>query len=345
MTTANRTIECTPSQLTKILRTCYKSSKLIPFIQGPPGVGKSSGVDAFAAEIDADNIDVRLCYHGPQDIQGFPYLDTDEETGKKRMNFSTPAFWPSGKRKSVLKFEEVNTATKSVFNSMMQLTLERRIGSHALPDNTFIVLLGNRPEDRCGVEKLPAALADRVQPIIVRPDLDEWIRWGQRNGIDPLVTSFLRFRPELLLTFNGAKWDGISSFATPRSWEKASDVVKYADDAHTRHVLLEGTLGSGVAAEFLGYLAVYEKLPDLDGVLLNPEKAKVPTDPSTIYATCAGLAKRVQKKTMPALLTYLDRLPKEFSVFGLKTAVTHNTELMNTSAFTSWVSENREIFA
>ena len=340
-----QTIESTPSQLAKIIHACYKSKRLIPFLQGPPGVGKSAGATSFADEIDAECIDARMCYLGPQDVQGFPYLDTDKQ-GNKRMRFSTPSFWPTGERKSVINFEEINLASKSVFNTMMQVTLERRIGEHKLPDDSFIMMTGNRPEDRCGVEKMSAALVDRLLFIKVRPDVDEWVRWAQKNGADPLVTAFVRWRPDLLLTFNGATWDGISSFASPRSWDKASDVVKYADDPHTRHVMLDGTLGSGVAAEFLGFLQVYEKLPDLDGILLNPTKADVPEDPSTIYATCAGLAKRVKPKLMGAMLTYLDRLPQEFGIFGIKTATLHNKELMRTPAFTDWATDpkNKEIF-
>jgi hypothetical protein len=336
------TIEVTPSQLTSVLRDCH-AAKLNPFIQGQPGVGKSAVVAEYAKSINAEFIDARLAYFAPQDVQGFPYLDANDEGGKT-MRFSIPAFWPKTAT-PVIALEEFNCATRSVQNVALQLLNDRRVGEHVLPDDAFVCLLGNRAEDRVNIEKLSSAVVNRIVNIRVKLDLDSWVKWAQRNGVDPLVTAFLRFRPDLLTTFDGKKWDGVSNFASPRTWEKASHVIGNSSDLHVRHALLDGVLGSGAASEFLGFLAVYEKLPDLDGVLLNPEKAKVPTDPSTIYATCAGLAKRVQKKTMPALLTYLDRLPKEFSVFGLKTAVTHNTELMNTSAFTSWVSQNREIFA
>lgn len=335
-----QTIEVTTSQLKTVLKDC-RAAKLNPFIQGQPGVGKSAVVNEFAREENSEFIDVRLAYFGPQDF-GYPYLHVNED-GTKTMRVSRPSFWPTTEN-AVIAYEEFNTCSKNVQNCSLQLFHDRRLNDHHLPEGTFQVLLGNRAEDRVNIEKLSSAVINRIVNIRVRLDLDSWIKWAQKNDVDSLVIAFLRFRPDLLTTFNGAKWDGVSNFASPRTWEKAGNIVSVSTDRHVRHALLQGALGDGAAAEFLGFLAVYEKLPDLDGVLLNPAKASVPTDPATIWATCAGLSKRVKPKTMPNFLTYLDRLPKEFSMFGVKTAVNQNKALMNTPAFVTWVTDNQEAF-
>jgi hypothetical protein len=336
------TIEVTPTQLRSVLRDCH-AAKLNPFIQGQPGVGKSAVVADYAKSINAEFVDARLAYYAPQDVQGFPYLNTNAD-GSKSMRFSKPAFWPTTAN-PVIALEEFNCASKSVQNVALQLLNERRVGEHVLPDDSFVVLLGNRAEDRVNIEKLSSAVVNRIVNIRVRLDLDSWVRWAQNNGIDPLVTSFLRYRPDLLSTFNGAKWDGVSNFASPRTWEKASKIYETSSDRQIRHALLTGALGDGAASEFLGFIGVYEKLPDLDAVLLNASAADIPTDPSVIYATCAGLAKKVKSKTMGAFLTYTERMGKEFAVFALKTAVLRDKTLCNTPAFTTWVSDNQEIFA
>jgi len=334
------TIEVTTSQLTQVLRDCH-AAKLNPFIQGQPGVGKSAVVAAYAKSIGAEFIDARLAYYAPQDVQGFPYLDSTADG--KVMRFSKPAYWPKTDN-PVIALEEFNCATKAVQNTALQLLNERRVGEHVLPDDAFVVLLGNRHEDRVNIEKLSSAVVNRLVNIRLRLDLNSWSNWASQNGIDPLFIAFLRFRPELLSTFDGKKWDGVSNFASPRTWEKANEIVKVSSDRHVRHALLTGALGDA-ASEFLGFLGVYEKLPDLDAVLLNPDRADVPTDPSVIYATCAGLAKRVKPKLMGNFLTYVDRFPKEFAVFALKTAVNANNALCATPAFTQWVTDNQEVFA
>ena len=335
-----QTIEVTLSQIPEILAYCH-AAKLHPFVMGQPGVGKSDAVAAYARSIKAEFVDARLAYYAPQDVQGFPYLDTNVD-GLKTMRFSLPAFWPKSNN-YVIALEEFNCATKSVQNVALQLLNEGRVGDHILPEGGMVCLLGNRHEDRVNIEKLSSAVVDRIVDIRVRIDLDSWIKWAVKAGLDPMVTAFIRFRPDLLTTFDGKKWDGVSSFATPRGWEKVSRLMLVATDKNARYAILNGIVGAGAAAEFSGFCSI--KLPDLDDILLNPDKGTVPTDPSTIYAVCAGLAKRVKPKSMANLLVYLDRLPKEFSVFGLKTAVNYNKSLMNTEAFIKWVNNNQEVFA
>jgi hypothetical protein len=332
-------IEVTPSQLFKVLKDCHTAG-LRPFIQGQPGVGKSAIVAEYARSIGAEFVDARLAYYAPQDVQGFPYLDSTADG--KTMRFSLPAFWPKTAN-PVIGLEEFNCATRAVQNVALQLLNDNRVGEHELPKDAFVCLLGNRAQDRVNIEKLSSAVVNRIVNIVIKLDLNDWITWAQKNGIDPMVTAFVRFRPDLLTTFDGAKWDGVSNFATPRTWEKASKIYQTSTDRHVRHALLNGSLGEGAAAEFLGFIGA--KVPDLDGILLNPTGAEVPTEPASIYATIAGLAKKVKPKTMNAMVTYLGRFPKEFGVFGIKTAVTANASLCATPAFTTWVADNQDVFA
>lgn len=339
-----RQIEVTPSQLRSVLRNCH-AAKLNPFIQGQPGVGKSAVVAQYAAEIQAEFIDARLAYYAPQDVQGFPYLETGED-GTRTMRMSRPAFWPKTAN-PVIALEEFNCATRAVQNVALQLLNDRRIGDHRLPENAFVALLGNRPEDRVHIEKLSSAVVNRIVNIRVRLDLEDWIRWALGNAVHPMVIAFLRFRPELLTTFDGAKWDGISNFASPRTWEKASDIItrSTADDGEVRTALLVGVLGQGPAAEFLGFLEIREKLPDLDKALKNPASAEAPKDPSVLYATCAGLAAKVKAQTMPQFLEFTARMPKEFQVFAVKLALHADVSLGRTPAFIKWATANREVLS
>jgi len=334
-------IEVTPSQLREVLRSCH-AAQLNPFVQGAPGVGKSSIVSDYARSIRSEFVDVRLAYYAPQDVQGFPYLENNEE-GERTMRLSRPAFWPKTES-PVIALEEFNCATRSVQNVALQLLNDRRVGDHKLPEGSFIVLLGNRAEDRVHIEKLSSAVVNRIVNIRVRLDLDDWLSWAFKNGIDPLITSFIKFRPDLLSTFNGAKWDGVSNFASPRTWEKASAILSSSSDKSVRHALLDGVLGQGATAEFLGFLSIYEKLPDLDNLLQNPTKAKVPTDPSIIYATCAGLAKKVKAKTMDAFMTFMERLPQELAVFAVKVAIQNEESLIKEPSFIAWAKKNKDIF-
>jgi len=332
-------IEVSPSQLRSVLRDCH-AAKLNPFVQGQPGVGKSAVVAQYAGEIQAEFIDARLAYYAPQDVQGFPYLETDKE-GVRTMRLSRPAFWPKTDS-PVIALEEFNCATRAVQNVALQLLNDRRVGDHRLPDDAFVVLLGNRAEDRVHIEKLSSAVVNRIVNIRVRLDLEDWIKWAHGNGVEPIVIAFLRFRPDLLTTFDGAKWDGVSNFASPRTWEKASAIIAHSSDGEVRRALLNGALGQGAAAEFLGFVGIWEKLPNLDTVLKNSKVAPMPEDPSVLYATCAGLSKKVKAQTMGNFLEFVGRMPKEFEVFAVKLAIHAEEALCRTPAFAQWATRNHE---
>lgn len=328
-------------QLRETIRAAEAAGDVSLFIMGQPGLGKTAEAVAYAKELGRECIVEMLGFKGPQDF-GYPYLETNED-GSRSMQISRPNFWPKTDN-PVIILDEFNQASKSVQNNAQQLIHAREVNGYKLPEKALVILLGNRPEDKVNVEKLSSACVNRVCIIRVEAHQPSWIKWAQSHGIDPLITSFIQFRPDLLTNFDGKKWDGASNFASPRTWEKASKIINATNDRHIRHAMLEGTLGQGAAAELVGFLGIYEKLPDLDQVLADPDKAEVPTDPSVVYATCAGLAKKVKPKTMENFCKYIDRLNKEFAVFAIKTAGYANKTVLATPAFTQWVTRNQDSF-
>jgi hypothetical protein len=109
--------------------------------------------------------------------------------------------------------------------------------------------------------------------------------------------------------------------------------------------MFAGTIGEGPATEYLAFLSLYENLPDIDGLLLNPEEADVPTDPGTLYAICSALVNRfADGKSFDQGIKYIARLPKEFEVFTVKSAVkTAKTVVTSTKAFIRWAVDNKEV--
>jgi len=105
----------------------------------------------------------------------------------------------------------------------------------------------------------------------------------------------------------------------------------------------KGAVGEGPAAEFVGYMKIWRKLPNIDNILLNPGKVEVPTDPATLYAISGSLADRANDGNFSKIITYLNRMPPEFGVLGVSYATRKNPELASTQAFTAWAVENQEV--
>jgi hypothetical protein len=107
--------------------------------------------------------------------------------------------------------------------------------------------------------------------------------------------------------------------------------------------VLAGTVGDGAAAEFIGFIKIFRSLPNPDSVLLQPDKAIVPTDPATLYAICGALARKSSDQNMGRLVTYANRLPAEFSVLLVRDSVRHCPDVCNTRAFIEWSSKHSDV--
>ncbi len=96
--------------------------------------------------------------------------------------------------------------------------------------------------------------------------------------------------------------------------------------------------------EFCGFLQIARDLPDPDLILMDPKGAEVPTDPATLYALVTALGLRVSDQTAPALLTYAERLPAEFSVVMVRDMSRRDkAALTGTREFQAWATKNHDL--
>ena len=125
--------------------------KVLPSVMlwGPPGVGKSQGVRQLAAEVETGTgkrvsvTDARLLLFNPIDLRGIPTANADK----------TLAVWlkpkifqmdESGDAINILFLDEISAAPPSVQAAAYQITLDRTVGEHKLPDNCIVIAAGKR---------------------------------------------------------------------------------------------------------------------------------------------------------------------------------------------------------
>ena len=108
--------------------------------------------------------------------------------------------------------------------------------------------------------------------------------------------------------------------------------------------LISGAAGAGFAAEFMGFVQVYRRLPDPRLILQDPDNAPVPdkTEPSILYAIASTLASLTAEKTYQAIIKYAYRLPKEFTVMLMKDALGYWEDLINTVDFRTFALDHSE---
>ncbi len=337
-----------PSQIATALALLIDAKQPV-MLHGSPGVGKSDVIRQLAKQRGIELIDLRLSQLDPVDLRGVPSVDTKQRV----TSWNRPSFLPTS-GEGILFLDEINSAAQATQAAAYQLVLDRRLGDYVLPEGWAIVAAGNRMTDRAIVNQMSTALKNRFTHLDYEVNNDDWCEWALRSGIAIEVLGFIRFRPMNLNEFemrNETKEErdrinrlkDAQAFATPRSWEFLSRAVNQKPPAEIEYELYSGIVGEGSAAEFMGYLKYYRDLPNLDSLLMNPDKAKVPEEPATLYALATGLAAKANEDNFERVCKYAARIPPEFQVLLMKDAIVRDNKLTNTKAFTAWAVKNSDV--
>ncbi len=318
---------------------------------GPPGVGKSQAVRQIAKEIESMTdkkvcvTDVRLLLFNPIDLRGIPTANAER----------TLAIWlkpqifqmnPSDSVVNMLFLDEISAAPQSVQAAAYQITLDRVVGEHKLPENCFVIAAGNRVTDRSVAYKMPKALANRLMHFEVEGSLQSWKEWAIKSGVNSKVIGFVSFRENYLMNFEATGDD--LAFPTPRSWEMVSNILNgINDDIDKVYPLIAGLVGAGVAMEFRTWTRVYEDLPNIEDIF-DGKSPNVPKNTDALYALVSSMVSYASEhkedvNRIANSIRYAYKMPADFSVVLLRDYMyiekDYKLKLMNIPEFSRWLSE------
>ena len=311
-----------------------QGNKIVPFILGAPGGGKSACARDIMSELGLDHVvEFTASLRDPVDVLGTP-----NNTGEYTRWVPPEEFYKLRSGRVGLILEELSDAPVPMQNALCGVIYDRRAGNLQLSDQIHIIATGNRTEDKSGANRITSKLANRTRRFDFQENLEDLTAYALDNDWKTDLIQFLRFRPGLISDFDANRFAN----PTPRSWER----VNLVPDTLDASLFLEnviGEVGEGAAAEYVGFRRIYSQLPNIDALLLDPKNAQVPTDPAVRYAITGALARKATVDNIDRIMSYTSRLPAEFAVMTIKDSIKLQPKITSTRAFIEWSTQNAEV--
>jgi hypothetical protein len=342
-------------QAAKLIMACPENRI---FLEGEPGIGKSSLMSYFAEHLPGYSIGYIDC--GNLDLGDVAMPCVDHE--KMVTNYAPNARFHLHEGKPVVimldEFTKAAPPVKNMLHPLLEVS-NPRLGDIPLPAGSIVFLTGNLSSDGVG-DSLPAHSRNRLTVVKVRkPDADQWLEWALTSGkIDPVIMAWARQVPHALASYtdegqgdnpyiyNPKK--GQKACVSPRSLERGSNIVARRDHLGPEVVIaaLAGTLGESAARDIQAYIDYQDELPSWDNVVTNPGDAPVPKSPGACAVMVYGAIAKIDKGTITPFMKYLDRFDPEWqAAFAINVAKAPGKQSIafSSKAFADWVQDNEDL--
>lgn len=323
-----------------------------PFLWGPFGVGKSEGVRQLANTIEKRTgkrvavTDVRLLLFSPVDLRGVPMASKDGFS-----DWLMPRIFDmdrSDDAVNILFLDELSAAPQSVQAAAYQITLDRVIGEHRLPDNCLVIAAGNRTTDKSIAYSMPKALCNRLIHFSVRSDVRSWLEWAKKNAIDSRIIGFISFDNSRL---NITPETSDMAFPTPRSWSFVSGLLKTMKPAKTTdmHMLISSAVGIDTAMAFEEFAELYNRLPRIDDIFAGTCRER-PQTHQVLYALVSSLEAAICEREsisdfeLENVCSYVSHFPPDFAMTFFKDISNMNflkSRLTKIRSLQVWLQKNK----
>lgn len=332
-------MKVTHEELKKLIPLVWKG-KGIPMLHGSPGIGKSYICRELAEEYKLKVIDVRLSQTDPITLNGLINFNSD----KTKSNFVPLDIFPTeadevpeGYAGWLIFLDELNAAPPSVQCSAYKL-LDGYVGQTKLHKKVVFLAAGNLSTDKAVVTRQSTASKSRLIHFELDNSIEGFTSYMIDKEFDPRIIAYLTYRSDHFHKFDPDTQE--HTFPCNRTWEFVNNMTKSQEDLKAVLPVIAGAIGDGVAIEYVEYTAVFNDLPSIADILVNPETAKIPTDSvAKQFAITTHLATKLTKENIEKASVYIDRLPKELSILCYRMAVRRDRLLINSPVLDKWIKE------
>lgn len=286
--------------------------------KGPPGVGKTFAVQTACRHLGMDLISLCVPLQSPVKIGGYPRPPSVEGGDATHCLFDGIAAAFRATKPTCLFWDDLGMGNGETLKAVLEMIQFGRIDGRTLPDCVVQTAATNDVGHGADVQGLLEPLKTRFHSIIsVEPHLDDTVAYGLAKGWPSWYLAWLRNTPDALHDWQPTKSISIDG-ATPRGHEYCAewDLMGVQDLE-----VWSGCIGKGRATQAMAFRQLQNELPDVDSILVDPEGAIVPENPSARFLVCMALASRMTALNFGQALCYLNRMPAMFRAFSIRDAL------------------------
>jgi MoxR-like ATPase len=237
-------------------------SRVPLLVWGPPGVGKTATIRAWAERRGLRCWTVVASLREPADFGGLPIVDLEgsrsgNEGRPPSVTFAPPRFAiEAAAEGGVIFLDELTSAPPAVQAALLRAVVDRAFGDLEMePSRVAIVAAANPTGEAAGGWDLAAPLVNRFTHVRYELTANEWTEafldyWGRPPELSfweqsvnvrrwsrarSLMAAFLRSRPSLLLQVPDDVSRRGEAWPSPRSWDYATRLIAAAE-RHCREV-------------------------------------------------------------------------------------------------------------
>lgn len=288
----------------------------VPIIFGPPGVGKTAMHAIIANHFGLRPVSMIAREYEPHEISGVMEARNGELTrhvvGPARLMCGEPC---------LAMFDEITASPGPVFANMARVLHERTFGDKPVHPKTMFMAAANPQRQSLDANDMPLPLINRVRIFFMRPEVSEIQAYFSKLGAEgsdlrmagiefasildarPGILEIEPPKPEICVQEN-------QNWASPRSWERAvTTLARRGNSTPVKRLEahLAGDLGPGAAQTYMSIRKIYGKLPSVQEIVGNPEKAKLPED-MLQGVGCLGLIGQISAQDPCSAWVYCDRI-------------------------------------
>ena len=292
-------------------------------VRGNMGCGKSSLLPMIAKRLPTHTHYYADC--STMDIPDVAMYDINNSS--ESLNFIyNEALGLHEDKPIILMLDEYGKANPSVKLMLLRLILERKMGNRTLHPDSIVFLTTNLDGEGVG-DLLPAHACNRITVVeLAKPTHEQYIEWGINNELHSSLLGWVNDNPAVLADWRDVKDPddnhhifhpqavGRTQFFTPRSGEKASNILKAMSefDEHTLRSALVGCIGGHSALELVAFHKLASELPSSESIKDNPDTAVIPSRASGKCMVVFRTLTNMDKDMVTPFCKYIRRMEDEF---------------------------------